>query len=374
MKHTARVEDGVRPANATGDAKFAGQATGLQEMLQCLGRLHDLASMPAWLGMNDRLVHANPAANALFAAIGRPGALAQPMACLVAMAQAADLERELARAIARPGELQRSRLRLLDGERTSGTEIELCALAIAPDLVMSLCTVADAGSLHPHAMRELEASRRALRRLSANVVEAREEERRRIARELHDELGQSLTAMKIELTDWGARSGCDPKLPPMSMMLQHLDELMHSVRRIASALRPLMLDDLGLGDAIEALANDFSRRQRIAVRLHLEDPGTPVDERISIALYRMVQEALTNVARHAHASEVVITLQRTEGELLLEVRDNGIGVGLRVPQREGQFGVLGMQERAHMLGGRLELRNQVSGGACLRVHLPQSDK
>jgi signal transduction histidine kinase len=143
-----------------------------------------------------------------------------------------------------------------------------------------------------------------------------------------------------------------------------------SVRRIAADLRPMMLDDLGLNAAIEWLARDAARRldMEITVRLGEEDP--PVTQGAAIALYRMVQEALTNVARHARATDVNIGMRQEGGELALTVRDNGVGFPSDLQHNDGRYGLLGIRERAYMLGGRLEVDNPPGGGGRLTVRLP----
>jgi signal transduction histidine kinase len=143
-----------------------------------------------------------------------------------------------------------------------------------------------------------------------------------------------------------------------------------AVRRIATELRPLMLDDLGLNAAIEWLADGWSRRMGVAVQLHLPAGETVLDDAINIALYRMVQEALTNIARHARATKVCIEIDRVGTELQLTVMDNGIGFDETLVHREGSFGLMGMRERALMLGGRLVIGSSPSGGGRVSVRLP----
>jgi two-component system, NarL family, sensor histidine kinase UhpB len=142
------------------------------------------------------------------------------------------------------------------------------------------------------------------------------------------------------------------------------------VRRIATELRPLMLDDLGLNAAIEWLADGWSRRMGVAVDLHLRTADPALDDAVSIALYRMVQEALTNIARHAQATQVCIEMQQTGSELQLSVMDNGIGFDEASIYREGSCGLAGMRERALMLGGRLEIGRSPQGGSRVTVHVP----
>jgi signal transduction histidine kinase len=209
-----------------------------------------------------------------------------------------------------------------------------------------------------------------LRELSASVVEAREEERRRIARELHDELGQRLTALKIDLATLARQARLPADDTRVASMQAMLDDTLASVRRIASDLRPLMLDDLGLNAAIEWLARDASRRMGIPVhtRLPLEEPA--VNQRVATALYRMVQEALTNVARHSQAQSVEVALQRQDRQLVLTVADDGVGLPEQALQRAGSFGLMGLRERAHGLGGTIDVGVRRGGGTKLTVRLP----
>ena len=214
-------------------------------------------------------------------------------------------------------------------------------------------------------------SRRALRELSASLVEAREEERQRIARELHDELGQKLSAMKLEI------SACMREHPNPAVVnrargvLDILDETVASARRIAMDLRPLMLDDLGLAEAIDWQVQAFSRRSGIKAELQLDKGLDTLQPKLIITVYRIVQEALTNITRHAQATRVSISLECQDQELHLVIQDNGIGFP-RVPQarRAGSFGLLGIRERVLMLGGRLTVGNARSGGARLTARVP----
>jgi signal transduction histidine kinase len=221
--------------------------------------------------------------------------------------------------------------------------------------------------------RELERSRRDLRRLSASMVQAREDERRRIARELHDELGQRLTALKMELSSLGSETSGSTRAGRIDAMIEMVDDTVATVRRIATELRPLMLDDLGLNAAIEWLADSWSRRMGVAVTLQLKAVEPALDDAVNIALYRMVQEALTNIARHAHATQVGIEIEQSASELQLTVTDNGIGFDEASIHREGSFGLAGMRERALMLGGQLAIGSSPGGGGRVSVRLPRPD-
>ncbi|MEQ1803832.1 MAG: ATP-binding protein [Burkholderiaceae bacterium] len=217
---------------------------------------------------------------------------------------------------------------------------------------------------------ELEHSRHELRQLSASVVRAREGARLHIARELHDELGQRLSALKLDLASLEPADDAGAFAERVGAMLGMLDETMTAVRRIAADLRPLMLDDLGLNAALEWLARESARRMGIEVTVHLGRQDPALDDDATIAAYRIVQEALTNAARHARATDVHIELREAAGELLLTVQDNGVGFAPDAARKTGSFGLLGIRERAQLLGGSMHTENPLGGGARLTVRLP----
>lgn len=214
------------------------------------------------------------------------------------------------------------------------------------------------------AEKSLHASREELRALSANLQNVREEEKTRIARELHDDLGQQLTALKMDLSIVeGALAG----LPVSDEKVQHdmaeqlrnmqslVDATVASVRRIAADLRPVMLDDLGLVAAIEWLANDFTNRYGIEVHLRIEHGEVLFSREGATAMFRIVQEALTNVARHAHATQVMVAIFRDDNAYVISIEDNGRGVDTPLVPDGKSFGLLGMRERARKLGGFVTL-------------------
>jgi PAS domain S-box-containing protein len=331
-----------------------------------LRSVFELAPVAIWIADNDRIVFANRAAERLFGE--GPPLLGQPLHALLAETTQAGLRAQLSRALEGAAEVP-----VVHGHvvRPDGTQREVeIALAALPDHGRTTVqmVVADVTQQRREAAA-LSESREALRKLSTNVVEAREEERRRIARELHDELGQRLTALKMELAALrtaGAGEGGEQ----IDNMLGMVDETLASVRRISTDLRPMMLDDLGLNAAIEWLGRDAARRLGIEVTVRLGENEPPLDDRVATAAFRMVQEALTNVARHARATDVQIELRQHDGELELTVQDNGVGYPEDPTRREGSFGLVGMRERAGMLGGRVAFENPAGGGARLVVHLP----
>jgi len=213
-----------------------------------------------------------------------------------------------------------------------------------------------------------------LRQLSAHMAAVKEEERKRIAREIHDELGQNLLALKLDIVQLNERMGGRRNrfARRVAAALENIDATLRSVRGIMNELRPSVLD-LGLAAALEWLVNDF--RQRSSLRYELELPGEAqlavIGSDQSLVLFRIVQEALVNVLRHSRASMVTVRLWVEEGVILLEVEDNGIGIAPSCRERPGSFGLIGMQERADALHGSFALNEYDPGaGCCIRVRLP----
>lgn len=216
---------------------------------------------------------------------------------------------------------------------------------------------------------ELRRMNQQLRALSAAMQDVREQERARIASELHDELGQRLTGIKLELS-WLAGRARDGAMeaPSLNPVRRHVDEAITSVRRIATELRPLVLDELGLREALAWMAAEYGRSSGMSVRLHVPEADLVDADGLRIALFRMVQEGLTNVVRHAHATEAEVQLLRVGGSLVLRVEDNGLGFAR--DQSSGGFGLLGIRERAMAFGGEMRLAPRDGGGTVLEVVLP----
>jgi PAS domain S-box-containing protein len=352
-------------------SRQAGLAEELHATQRRLQALVDLAPIAIWVTDKHQLQFANRAAARLLGAPSGTQLAGRSVFSLLHEQAHASLQECMARALQHEGRLERLQARLL---RHDGALLDVeIALAALPDhgCTTVQMVVTDVSQRNAE-MRELEHSRQSLRRLSASVVDAREAERRRIARELHDELGQGLSALKMEISACAASGPHIIEPERLASVMGLLDGVVLSVRRIAADLRPLMLDDLGLGDAVQALAQDFAQRHgvRVDVQLRLCATGAALDERVSTAMYRIVQEALNNVARHASARHVCIVLVQERAELTLTVADDGVGVAGQPPLRDDQFGVLGMRERAQALSGSCELLQQPGGGACLRVRVP----
>ncbi len=223
------------------------------------------------------------------------------------------------------------------------------------------------------AEHEVRESREQLRQLSASLQAVREEEKARIARELHDELGQALTGLKMDLAQLVTHlaPGQQGAIAQADAMKVLIESTVAAVRRIATELRPLMLDDLGLFATIEWLANDFSRRTGIAVDLTLPEAEFEVDSQLSTALFRVLQESLTNVARHAGADRARVALSVSEHDIQLLVQDNGKGIGPAPEDAPKTFGLLGMRERASMLGGELTVQSEAGAGTAIVMIVPR---
>ncbi|XHO61472.1 hypothetical protein BCC0191_004593 [Burkholderia ambifaria] len=277
-------------------------------------------------------------------------------------------------------ERQMGRQRVLFGLRGNGEEFPIEA---------SISQIRDAsGKLYTVMLRDiterqraenaLKQSREELRELSANLQNVREEEKTRIARELHDDLGQQLTALKMDLSVIEQQLRAPGRAQPNDDVLSHLqgmrrliDATVASVRRIAADLRPVMLDDLGLVPAIEWLANDFTNRYGIDVERHIETGGLTFTSAGATTLFRIVQEALTNVARHADATRVALRLDIEEGFCVLRVADNGRGAAPGGSAHEDKsFGLIGIRERAHMLGGNVTIDTALARGFSITVAFP----
>jgi PAS domain S-box-containing protein len=345
----------------------------LQQQIETLNRrmrtVFELAPVATWITEGDRIVFANRACAALFGAAEREALIGRSIYELLAPESCDAVRQAMAQALQEGAVAPtlHERIARLDGRLRD----VVIAVASLPDhgrtvVQMVITDITE----RARESRELERSRRDLRRLSASMVQAREDERRRIARELHDELGQRLTALKMELSSLGSETSGSTRAGRIDAMIEMVDDTVATVRRIATELRPLMLDDLGLNAAIEWLADSWSRRMGVAVKLHLRAADPALDDAVNIALYRMVQEALTNITRHAHATQVCIEVQQTGSELQLSVMDNGIGFDEASIYREGSYGLVGMRERALMLGGSLEISSSPQGGGRVTVHLP----
>jgi signal transduction histidine kinase len=224
------------------------------------------------------------------------------------------------------------------------------------------------------AEQELQQSREELRSLSAYLESAREEERANIAREIHDELGQALTVLKMDVV-WLARKLADPEgylLEKTRVMARQIDETIRTVQRISADLRPRILDDLGLVAAVEWQAWEFQKRTGICCDVHCPSGICPPDPSLSTVLFRITQAALTNVFRHAEASRVRVKMREKAGMILLAVSDNGRGITRKEVTDSQSLGLIGMRERIRLRGGKIAVRGIRNRGTAIRVSLPLS--
>lgn len=219
---------------------------------------------------------------------------------------------------------------------------------------------------------QLRSSHEQLRALAAHLQSVREEERTRIARNIHDELGQGLTGLRMDLA-WLAgriREEQKPLLEKTKLMTTLVDTMIQEVREIATELRPGVLDDLGLAAAIEWEAREFQSRAGIRCQVTLPVEEIPIDPARSTTLFRIFQEILTNVARHAGATSVNAGLKEDAGNLILEVRDNGRGITEGEISDPKSVGLLGMRERALVFGGEIKITGTPGKGTTVTVRIP----
>jgi PAS domain S-box-containing protein len=222
------------------------------------------------------------------------------------------------------------------------------------------------------AERALRSSREQLRALTTHLQNRQEEERRRLAREIHDELGQALTVLKIDVAWLSTRLGaadtsCRERLQDMTTQL---DALVTSVHRIGTELRPGLLDDLGLTAAIEWQLQEVCKRTGLACESVLPADDLAIDQAQATAMFRIFQESLTNVLRHAEADKITVRLIEQPDALLLEVSDNGKGITPRQLNDHRAFGLLSMRERAHLWGGHMAIKGKPGGGTTVTLRMP----
>ena len=211
-----------------------------------------------------------------------------------------------------------------------------------------------------------------LRNLAAHLLHAREEERKTVAREIHDELGQNLTAIKMDL-QW-IQKRVNPHTTPVMDKIHNIvglvGQTIQLVHRISSELRPVILDDLGLAAAFEWLGGDFSKRNGIPCRVDVSILDSQIVGRSAIALYRIVQEALINIAHHAKASMASVEVWEEDRSLSIRVMDDGIGITLEQASAPDSFGLIGIRERVQGLQGKMSITGRSDKGTTLLVVIP----
>jgi signal transduction histidine kinase len=228
------------------------------------------------------------------------------------------------------------------------------------------------------AEEEIRSSREQLRNLVARLQSAREEERRLIAREIHDELGQTLTVLKMDLFWLAKRMPKDqrPFHEKTKSMSKLIDKTIQRIKKISAELRPGLLDYLGLPAAIEWEAEEFQNRTGIKCEVNIDSEDIIMEQDHSTAIFRIFQETLANVARHANAKRIKVSLKEKAGKLELRVRDNGKGITEKQISDPKSFGLIGMRERAQFLGGEVKIMGVQDKGTTITttVPLPQKGK
>lgn len=218
---------------------------------------------------------------------------------------------------------------------------------------------------------EIQKGKEQMQLLNRHLINAREDERAAISLMIHDELGQALTALKIDLSWVRENVGAEIGMQKLDKMITITNEIIRKVQRISSELHPKLLTDLGLADAIEWYCGEQQDRTGLKFELFLEESGCK-DFQTDLALFRILQEALTNVARHAQASKVTISIRYESSGTFMSIADDGIGIAPDILESSNSMGLFGMRERARQCGGTLELTQNVPSGTRIRVFIPGS--
>jgi PAS domain S-box-containing protein len=219
--------------------------------------------------------------------------------------------------------------------------------------------------------QELNESREQLRALAAKLQKIREDERTKIARELHDELGQALTALKCDVA-WLANKVSDDRalIDKAKDMKQNIDDTVRQIRKISTELRPGILDDLGLQAAIEWQLEEFQARSGITARFASDLNGTHIAPDVATTMFRILQETLTNVIRHAEATQVEVVIETAVSYLAMTVKDDGKGITDDEINDKKSLGILGMKERVMLLGGQLHIYGFPESGTTVNIKIP----
>lgn len=242
---------------------------------------------------------------------------------------------------------------------------------LAPAVQRALRETADRRE-RQRAEEKLRKSLEQLRALTTYLQYVREEERTRIAREVHDELGQALTGLKLDMSWLAARlaRNAKPVKAKVKTMVDHIDETIQTVRRIATELRPGILDSLGLVAALEWQANEFYSRTGIPCNVVAAVDDSQLQPQFATVFFRIYQETLTNIIRHAKATQVDVRLAEEGGALVLTVKDNGRGISEEEIANTRSIGLVGMRERAMLIGGEITLQGSPGKGTMVTLRVP----
>ena len=268
-----------------------------------------------------------------------------------------------------PGDLEDRANRLLQGLLVLGEVLLILIFLLAWFL-------AYVGAQRRNQERRLADSAARLRVLSTLLLTAQEDERRSVARDLHDELGQVVTSVSLDLQRAAGPRPPGEKDELIGRAQQGATCLLDHIHEIVTRLRPSLLDDLGLKDAVQSLLSEYEHRTGIATRAEFDFQTSPIPQTVSVNVYRILQEALTNVSRHSRAEEVFVGLRVADGVAILTVRDNGVGLD-PVALDGTRFGILGMRERAELLDGTFVVKTEAGRGTEVQVTIPipeQQDK
>jgi PAS domain S-box-containing protein len=265
-------------------------------------------------------------------------------------------------------------LRIVTGLRRNGEEFPIDA---------SISQISESGSRYYtvilrdvtarfRAEEALRRSRNELQELGAAAHVTREQEKSRIARELHDELGQALTMLQMDVAWFKAKIPGDA--PAFAGKLDRMEKLLKTTiaatRRIAADLRPLVLDDLGLVPALEWLVQNFTQRTGVSCELLIEDPRLELPGAQSTAVFRVVQESLTNIAKHAQATRAKVEVGKDDGVLTVRIQDDGVGFATDAPRKPNSLGLFGLRERASLLSGAATIASAPGAGTTVELRLP----
>ena len=231
---------------------------------------------------------------------------------------------------------------------------------------------------HKNSVRKLESSKERLQALSRYLLSIREEEKIKIAKEIHDDVGQVLSALKMDLTLLNREisraylRGNDRDFEVQTMRMASLvDGTIQTIRRMVTALHPEVLDVMGLTAGIEWFSEEFEKNTGIAVHLLIDQETIPIDDRsCQITVFRIFQEVLNNVAKHAKATNVTVKLEELDGQFVLSVRDNGQGISKEDLTKNGAFGLLKTRERVLLLGGIIDIYGKPNEGTTVDVRIP----
>jgi signal transduction histidine kinase len=218
--------------------------------------------------------------------------------------------------------------------------------------------------------RRLVDSESRLRELSSLLLSAQESERRNLSRDLHDQLGQQMTALKLDLRRLEKKWGGPEADPFLHKAIEHTDELLKSLHEIATRVRPSVLDDLGLPEAVESFVAQYEQRTGISVTTELDFHRREIPAAVGENVYRVLQEALSNVAHHAQVDRVEVMMETDETSLKMRVRDPGVGFDEQSRRESNRLGILGMRERVELLGGEFQMQSAPGAGTEVIVELP----